>query len=204
MSTTDKPAGAVIAARRPGRPLVRVWDPVVRLFHWSVVAGVALDYFLLDTGKAAHRYVGYGVAAVLAIRIVWGFVGSVHARFRDFVAPPGVVLGHLADLAGGRERRYVGHNPAGGAMILVLMALLAAIAVTGWMQGLDAFWGVDWVQEAHALAANGLVALAGLHIVAALVESVRHRENLVLAMITGRKRPAGEGDVDHEAAAGRR
>jgi cytochrome b len=182
---------------------VPVWDPFVRLFHWSVVTGVALDYFLLDTGRPAHRYVGYGVAGLLALRIVWGFVGSRHARFADFVAGPGVVFAHLRAAVAGRDRRHLGHNPAGGVMIVVLMALIAALSLTGWMQGLDAFWGAEWLQETHALAADALVVLAAVHVTAAGAEGLRHRENLVLAMVTGRKRAAAGGDVDHADPAGR-
>ncbi|MDD3444865.1 MAG: cytochrome b/b6 domain-containing protein [Zavarzinia sp.] len=197
MTAADRPASAPAVAPTPG---VRVWDPFVRLFHWSVVAGVVLNYAVLEEGKPAHRYIGYGVAALLGLRLVWGFVGSRHARFADFVAGPRTVFGHLRAALSGRDRRYIGHNPAGGAMILVLMALIGLIAVSGWMQGLDAFWGEEWVQDLHAIAANVLVGFAVLHVAAALIEGLRHRESLVLAMITGRKRPASGTDVDHAPA----
>ncbi|MFX1736158.1 cytochrome b/b6 domain-containing protein [Paraburkholderia sp. A1RI_3L] len=196
---------APAAAVRHAKPRsVRVWDPVVRVFHWTVVAGVLANYLLLEAGKAPHRYVGYAVAGALVVRVVWGFVGSVHARFADFVASPRAALAHLARAAAGRDRRYVGHNPAGGLMMLALMALLAAVCITGWMQGLDAFWGEQWLQTTHALLVDAVLAMAALHVMAALVESRRHRENLVLAMVTGRKRAASGTDVDHAAAARRR
>ena len=86
-------------------------------------------------------------------------------------------------------------------MILALMSLLAVTCVTGWMQGLDAFWGVEWVQEAHKIFANLILALAAVHALAAIVESFAHRENLVLAMITGRKLRAAGTDADHAGAA---
>jgi cytochrome b len=186
-----------------GEETVRVWDPLVRIFHWTVVLGVLLNSFLMEGEKVPHRYVGYAVAAALAIRIVWGFVGSVHARFSDFVASPVAVMRHLAAVFTGRDRRYVGHNPAGGAMIVALMSLLAVTCATGWMQGLDAFWGVEWVQEAHKIFANLILALAAVHALAAILESFAHRENLVLAMITGRKPRATGTDVDHASAARR-
>lgn len=183
------------------RYTVPVWDPLVRIFHWTVVLGVALNSFVLQSGKAPHRYVGYVVAAALAVRIVWGGVGSAHARFSDFVASPRTVVSHLRAVIARRDRRYVGHNPAGGAMALALMGLLALTCLTGWMQGLDAFWGVQWVEEAHAICANLILAMASVHVLAAIAESVAHRENLVLAMITGRKRRARGTDVDHAGSA---
>jgi cytochrome b len=186
---------------RCGGETVHVWDPLVRIFHWTVVLGVLLNSFLVEGGKAPHRYVGYVVATALAIRITWGFIGSAHARFSDFVVSPVAVVRHLAAVLAGRDRRYVGHNPAGGAMILALIGLLAVTCLTGWMQGLDAFWGVEWVQEAHKIFANLILALAAVHALAAIVESFAHRENLVLAMITGRKLRADGTGIDHAGAA---
>ncbi len=167
---------------------VRVWDPIVRLFHWSVVAACALNLTILDDGKLAHRWIGYGVLTLLALRLVWGVVGTRHARFRDFVPGPRGLAAYLGALVRGREPRFLGHNPAAAVMILALMALLTAIGVTGWMQTLDAFWGYKWVEELHEGLANGLIVLVVIHVAAAVIESLRHRENLVLSMITGRKR----------------
>lgn len=171
-----------------GERSVPVWDAVVRLFHWTVVTGCVLNLFVLEDGKAAHRMVGYVVAGALAIRLVWGFVGTRHARFADFVPTPGALRSYLAALMKGREPRTLGHNPAGAVMMLALMALLAAVSVTGWMMGLDAFWGAEWVEELHEGIANAILVLAAIHAGSALVEGWRHRENLVWAMVTGRKR----------------
>lgn len=190
-----------VAAPPRKQDTVRVWDPLVRIFHWTVVLGIALDYFVLASGKAPHRYVGYGVAVALALRVVWGFIGSAHARFSDFVTSPWAVLSHLAAVVTRQDRRYLGHNPAGGAMIMALMILIALTCVTGWMQGLDAFWGVDWVQEAHELCADLILTMAAVHVLAAILESVLHQENLILAMITGRKRRARGTDIDHAGVA---
>ncbi|RAR61436.1 cytochrome b [Onishia taeanensis] len=188
----------------PTRGHVKVWDPVVRLFHWIVVMGVTLNYFVLETGEPTHRYLGYTVFGALVVRLVWGFVGSHYARFSQFVASPTTVAGHLARTLRLRSPRYLGHNPAGGAMMVVLMIMLAALCITGWMQTLDAFWGVMWVQDAHELCANLIVALACIHVISAILESVVHRENLILAMITGRKRTSKTSGQVNEASAGRR
>ncbi|MDI4655155.1 cytochrome b/b6 domain-containing protein [Xanthobacter autotrophicus] len=194
--TVAGPAGA-------GPDTVPVWDPLVRLFHWTVVLGIILNSFALEGGKSAHRYVGYVIAAALAVRIVWGVIGSRHARFSNFVTSPWAVLSHLRAVVARRNRRYVGHNPAGGAMALALMGLITLACLTGWMQTLDIFWGVEWVQEAHEITANLILAMAAVHVLSAIAESVVHRENLPLAMITGRKRHASGTDIDHAGPARR-
>ena len=168
-----------------------VWDVVVRGFHWTVVAGCTLNLFVLDPSSAAHRAIGYAVAAALTVRLVWGFVGTVHARFADFVPTPATLARYLAALAHGRARRHLGHNPAGAAMMLALMTLLAATALTGWMLGLNAFWGSPSLQALHGGLANAILVLALVHVAAAVLESWRHGENLVWAMVTGRKRRDG-------------
>lgn len=168
---------------------VRVWDPLVRLFHWTVVSGCVVNLFILTDGGLVHRVIGYVIAAFLALRIVWGFVGTRYARFRDFAPTPPRLATYIADLVRGREKRYIGHNPAGAAMMLILMALLAGVSVTGWMLGLDRFWGAGWLLQLHDILANAILVLALIHAAAALFESWRHRENLVWSMITGRKRP---------------
>lgn len=177
-----------ILSREPEEATIRVWDPFVRIFHWLVAGGCAVDLTLLDDGKLAHRWIGYGVLALVAIRLLWGIVGTRHARFTDFVPGPQALLAYLGALLHGREPRFVGHNPAAAVMILALLALLVAIGATGWMQTLDAFWGIEWVETLHGALANLLIALVAIHVAAAVLESLRHRENLVLAMITGRKR----------------
>jgi len=120
--------------------------------------------------------------------LVWGFVGTTHARCSDFMYYPSTILGFLTDTIHLRARRYLGHNPAGGAMVIALVLMLAATAATGIMMTTDAYWGVEWVGDVHEAAANLSVVLVGLHLVGVFVASVEHRENLVRAMITGYKR----------------
>lgn len=182
-------AGSDATAPAPGgNNTVKVWDPVVRIFHWTVVAGCVLDLFVVEDGEFAHRAIGYTVAGALAIRLVWGFVGTPHARFKSFVPGFGALKRYVAALSHGREPRTLGHNPAGAVMMLALMALLAGVSATGWMMGLDAYWGVEWVEALHEGFANAILVLALFHAAAALFESYRHRENLVWSMVTGRKR----------------
>jgi cytochrome b len=173
---------------RTQAPTVRVWDPFVRIFHWSQAALIAAAWLTADDWKAVHERVGYTIAALVALRLVWGVIGTRHARFADFVRGPRAVLGYLADLARGRERRYLGHNPAGGAMIVALLATVAVTTLTGWLQTTDAFWGDELMEDIHKGAATLILVLVAFHLGGVLYESLRHRENLVAAMIHGRKR----------------
>ncbi len=191
------------ATDEPGpRPLddeVEVWDPLVRVFHWSVVASVASSWFTADDFRAVHRGVGYAVLVLIALRVAWGLAGgrrAGHARFGSFVRGPGAVWRYARDVLTGRAPRYLGHNPLGGWMVLALMATLVAIGTTGWMMSLDRWWGEEWVQELHEMLADGLLVLAGLHVSGVVVTGIAHRENLVASMLTGRKRAPEAGDVE--------
>lgn len=150
--------------------------------------GCLLDLAVFADGKATHRWIGYAVALALAVRVVWGFIGTKHARFADFWPRRAALLTYLKALKAGTEPRYTGHNPAGAVMMLALMALLAAVATTGWMLRLDAFFGNEGLEDLHEALAYAILPLVALHVAGALFESRRHGENLVWAMVTGKKR----------------
>ncbi len=185
-------AGTVISdvSRAPTgeEETVRVWDPLVRIFHWSLVAGIALAWITSEGLDRVHELIGYGVAALVAIRFVWGFVGTKYARFSQFVKGPRATLGYLRQIATGKAPRYLGHNPAGAAMIVALLTTITGTLVTGWMITLDAFWGVEWLEDLHEVMATFVLVLVGLHVAGVIHASVVHRESLVKAMITGLKR----------------
>jgi cytochrome b len=164
-----------------------VWDLFVRLFHWGLVSAVALNYFVLEDSKTLHEWVGYFAVVLVLARIVWGFVGSPHARFADFFPTPSRVWRHVRALAAGQADRHWGHNPLGALMMLALISLVLALGVTGWMQGLDAFWGNERLQDIHEVLANALIAMAGLHALAAIVMGRLDRTRLIRAMFTGVK-----------------
>lgn len=170
--------------------MTRVWDPVVRLFHWSLVLSFAAAWLTSHASERIHHWAGYLAAALVALRLVWGAIGTPYARFSQFVRAPATVARYLLAMLGGREARHIGHNPAGGAMVLALMAAMAVTAVTGWMMTTDTYFGVSWVERAHDLASYGLLVLASIHVAGVMLASLRHRENLIAAMITGRKRKA--------------
>jgi len=181
------------ATGRVERPeLVRVWDPFVRIFHWSLVGLFIFAFATGDEWDKAHETAGYVIAGLIAARVLWGFVGTRHARFSDFIHSPATVLGFLRDSVMLKAKRHIGHNPAGGAMVIALLIAISVICASGIMMGMDAFWGEEWVEELHEGAVNVTLVLVALHIIGVIVASVEHRENLVRAMITGRKH--GEGD----------
>ena len=167
---------------------VKVWDPFVRMFHWSLVVLFVIAYVTGDEAQNVHIAVGYAIAGLLALRIVWGFIGPRHARFTDFVRSPREAFGYARDALMLRARRYVGHNPAGGLMVVTLIAMLAVTCGTGYLMTTDAYWGSKVMEEIHGALANATVALIALHVLGVLVASFEHRENLVKAMVTGRKR----------------
>jgi cytochrome b len=167
---------------------VKVWDPVVRLFHWSLVVTFTIAWLTGDELKRVHEWAGYAIVGLLVIRILWGFVGTTYARFGNFLYRPSTVMRFLIDTARFRAKRYLGHNPAGGAMVAALMTILAVTTTTGIMMTSDAYWGVEWVEDVHEIAANLAIALVGLHLAGVFVASAEHRENLIGAMITGWKR----------------
>ena len=166
---------------------VKVWDLPVRLFHWSLVACFAGAWLSSDDAEALHQWLGYGALGLIAFRLVWGFVGSHHARFANFVPRPGTLAAYVLLMLRRREPRYLGHNPAAAVMILFLIAMVAVIGTTGWLMTTDWGWGSDPLETIHEGAAELALAAVGVHICAAIYESLRHRENLVVARITGIK-----------------
>ncbi|SFK81634.1 cytochrome b/b6 domain-containing protein [Methylocapsa palsarum] len=184
MSAFAKSNGARRVPQLTGQ---RVWDPLVRIFHWSIVVAFTFAWLTGEDSERLHVAIGYVIVGLVAVRLLWGFVGTVHARFNDFVYRPSVVIAYLIDITLLRAKRYVGHNPAGGAMVIALLVMLTATCATGIMM-LTKTWGATWVEEAHEGAANLTLLLVGLHLAGVFAASAQHRENLVWAMITGRKR----------------
>lgn len=174
---------------------VKVWDPFVRIFHWSLVATFAVAWLAADEARKMHELAGYAAGALVACRIAWGLIGSRYARFTQFIRGPHKTLGYARDVLTGREVRYLGHNPLGAMMIVALLMAVGTVATTGWLQTTDMFWGIEWVEEIHEIAANLMLVLVGLHVAGVIFSSLRHRENLVRAMVTGRKAAASVGDV---------
>jgi cytochrome b len=175
-------------ARERAQRAVRVWDPLVRIGHWLLVAAVAVAWFTRHSIGAWHERIGYAALAVVAARILWGWRGSQQARFSDFVHGPKHTFRYALEMLRRREPRYLGHNPLGGWMIVALLSAVALVGASGWLYTTDRFWGVAWVEAVHSVSSDVLLTLVALHVAGVLYASCRHRENLVGAMLHGRKR----------------
>lgn len=176
---------------------ITVWDPFVRLFHWSLALLIALAWLTSDELKNVHQAIGLTIAGLVALRIIWGLVGPRHARFSGFLRGPRATLAYLRRMTDGTEPRYLGHNPAGGIMVVALLMTIGATALTGWLQTTDAFWGSDALEDIHEALATLILVLVAGHLGGVLLASLRHGENLVRAMIDGQKAPlAPNGDQD--------
>ncbi len=174
----------------------RVWDLPTRVFHGLLIACFAGAWITGDSERwrVLHVTLGLTMAGLVASRVVWGFVGTRHARFADFVRGPGQVAAYLKSLVTRRPEHHVGHNPAGGWAVLALLALTAVTTGLGWAAYSE--WGGDWLGELHEGTATAMLALVAVHVAGVLLSSRLHRENLVRAMITGRKKvDTGEPDV---------
>lgn len=170
-----------------------VWDAPTRLFHWLLVLCFAGAWLTAESERwrLLHVTLGYTMAGLVMFRVLWGLVGSRHARFSSFVRGPRAVARYLRSLIGGRPEHHTGHNPAGALAIVALLALALGVVVTGWATYNEL--GGHWLEEAHEAVASLMLALALLHVVAVVAASLLHHENLVLAMFTGRKpAPANE------------
>lgn len=172
----------------PGPRDVAVWDPFVRLFHWGVAGAFVANAFVTEPGKPVHLGLGYGVAALVALRVLWGFVGPRPARFAAFWPRPADLRRQLAEMIAWKRAPHAGHSPLGALMILNLLVSLAGVAVTGHMLTTVAYFGVGWVGEVHESLVLWIKVSVALHVLAVLVESRRLGVNLAKSMITGRKR----------------
>ncbi|MGH6719292.1 MAG: cytochrome b/b6 domain-containing protein [Alphaproteobacteria bacterium] len=194
---------------RVANDVVAVWDRFVRICHWTVVVAYAIAYFGEGEPAVLHAWAGYLVGALVVLRIGWGFVGPRYARFSDFVWRPGAVVAYLRDLVLFRAPRHLGHSPAGGAMVVLLLVFLAAAVATGvaaWGEqgrGPLASWFADAAvavgadgeggdggvfTELHDAISNLSFILVLAHLGGVALASFVHRENLPRAMVTGRKR----------------
>lgn len=178
---------------------VRVWDPLARILHWALAASVLVAWITseieLEAAKRAHDWAGYAALAVVVLRLLWGAIGPRYARFNQFVLSPSRTLSYARAVMARIEPRYLGHNPLGGWMVVALLSMAGMAGLSGWLSVTDRFWGVEWVQEGHEWLSNALLLLIAFHLAGVVFTSLRHRENLVRAMLTGRKQAPGPGDI---------
>jgi cytochrome b len=187
------------AATTGGRPqaapsrAVRVWDPLVRLIHWSVAGAVLLNATVVDTESTLHETLGYLALGLVAVRLAWGLIGTQHARFTAFPPNPMAALRHIGGLLRGRHRLHLSHNPAGALMVYNLWATLIGMGLTGYMMGTVRYFGMDWVEDLHEGLFAWLMISVALHLAGVLLDTRLTRVNLVRAMLDGRKRLPPDG-----------
>lgn len=202
---------------------IRVWDPLVRIFHWGLVVAFSVAYLSGDEENSVHIYSGYIVLGLITFRVLWGLIGTRYARFSNFVYSPNTVVQYLKDLLTRKPERYIGHNPAGGAMVIAMLLCLFVVSVSGLKvyaieEGLGPLAGEipaltvisparadddehgeyenghdedeeaeEFWEEIHEVSSNLMLFLIFLHITGVIVSGRLHHENLVKAMLTGKK-----------------
>ncbi|MFD0978499.1 cytochrome b/b6 domain-containing protein [Tropicimonas aquimaris] len=167
---------------------LKIWDPFIRIFHWSLVVLFAANALVVDDDGKLHQWIGYAILALLGLRILWGVAGSGYARFSSFPPSLSAAIGQLTDIALHRTPLHRGHTPLGAWMIYNLILTLLVICVSGYLMTTDMFWGVEWPESLHEAAVSWAELSVLLHIAAVLFESWRTRINLPSAMITGYKK----------------
>lgn len=174
-------------------PTEKLWDPLVRIFHWSIAAIFIANYFLNEEGDDWHQWLGYIAVGWLVVRFFWGFFGKGAARWSDFFPTRASLSLHLSTLLKGETYHRLGHSPLGAMVMIIMMLCMLALGITGFMmEEIDYFWGEDWLQDLHGWIADALLVLVLIHVLAALYESYRLKENLPLSMITGKRKKLGE------------
>ena len=166
---------------------VKVWDWPVRVFHWTLAASV-LGAFVTGENEdfeRLHQTLGWVAAGLIAFRVVWGLVGTRYARFTEFISSPAQVWAYIKSLRSGQPQHFVGHNPVGAVAVILLMGLTALSIYTGWLALAED--AAEWLEEAHEIAANTLITVVLVHVIGVLWSSRTHGENLLKAMLTGRK-----------------
>lgn len=202
---------------------IRVWDPLVRVFHWGLVLTFVISYLTGEEESSLHIYAGYAVLGLITFRVIWGLIGTKHARFGDFLTTPTTVMDYLKSLAD-KPKRYIGHNPAGGWMVIIMLVILFVVSVSGLKvyaieEGMGPLAGdipelaiigtayadsdsdsderegdsesedssEEFWEEIHEASSNLMLLLILLHVAGVFVTGRLHNENLVKAMVTGKK-----------------
>ncbi|MCZ4281411.1 cytochrome b/b6 domain-containing protein [Kiloniella laminariae] len=166
---------------------IKVWDIFIRLFHGATALFFLLNFFVTEDGGKLHSLLGYALLILIILRIVWGFIGSYHARFDNFVPTSTQLKEHLKRQFFRHQENHVGHNPLGALMVLNLLGSLALLSLTGILSETVFFWGMKWLEELHEFLANYTMLSVIFHLLGVVWETKRSKINLVKAMITGVK-----------------
>jgi len=191
MLVNDKIVSERLSARN-----IMVWDPLVRLIHWSLAIAIILNGVIVDEESSLHEWMGYFAVGLIGIRLIWGLIGSSHAKFSAFPPNPVAAIRHLVALSRGDKTVHLSHNPIGALMVYNIWLTVLLLGITGYMMGTISFFGVDWVEEAHEMAFNWLVCSIILHIGGVLFDTWRTGVPIVSAMINGRKRILEDSPIE--------
>jgi cytochrome b len=177
------------------KPRILVWDAPVRVFHWLLVLSFFGAFVTAESEywRLVHVTLGYTVGGLVLFRLLWGLIGTRHARFASFVRGPAAVGRYIGTLLRGQPAHPVGHNPAGALAIVLLLLLSVVTVASGWLTYEDL--GGHWLEELHEGAANFMLLVVGVHVAGVAVSSWLHRENLVRAMLDGRKQGAPDQGI---------
>ncbi|MFK7868642.1 MAG: cytochrome b/b6 domain-containing protein [Roseobacter sp.] len=179
-----------IAKQSSGRTSARdiaVWDPLVRLIHWSLALTILLNGAFVEDESKTHEWIGYIALALVGVRLVWGLIGPKHARFAAFPPSPARVSRYFKAMLYGDQTVHLSHNPLGALMAYNIWLTVIAIGVTGYMMTTITFFGVDWVEEAHEIIFGWLLFSVALHVAGVAFDTWRSGVNLVRAMVNGHK-----------------
>lgn len=186
------PVSDIIPRGHQGARTIPVWDPLVRLVHWSLAATILVNGAFTNPEKDLHEWVGYIALGLVVTRLAWGMVGPRPARLFSFPPNPCSAMRHLRGLLAGDRTVHLTHNPLGALMIWNIWATVGVLCATGIMMGMIRFFGVEWVEVVHEAAFNWLLLSVALHVGGVLLDTWRTGVPLARAMIDGRKRiPAG-------------
>lgn len=176
---------------------VLIWDLPTRLFHWLLAVGILVAFGIAQFGGKHgplfhhHAIIGIVLGATVLLRLVWGFIGTKHARFASFAFGPTAVASYFKDTVAGRPSRHAGHNPASSWAIYAMLALMAVVVGSGLLMGT----GNEASEDVHAAAVYTLLAVAGVHVAGVILHTIRYREKITLAMITGRKEASPSASI---------
>ena len=166
----------------------KIWDLPTRLLHWIIALCITLNLFVLEDGDLGHRWIGYISVFAFSLRFFWGFFGGNTSRFKLFPLHPKQTLAFIRNLVTGKpEEHYPGHNPLATWVYIAIWSCIVCLGVSGWMMGLDAYWGEEWLENLHEAFAKGIQALLILHLLGIALDSFKHRRKTWLGMITGKK-----------------
>lgn len=166
---------------------IYVWDLFVRLFHWALASLIVFNLFFLEEGDVYHRWVGYAAAIAVTARLIWGVTASGYARISTFFPTPQRIRCYLACYARNGKCAMIGLNPLGASMVIIMVMLVLALVFTGWLMGVDAYFGEEWLESLHAVLSYALMVCIALHIFMVIKISRSTKINLPKSMLIGYK-----------------